>query len=368
MRRTRTSPTLLQSHPLRVGPRKAFTIVELLVVMVVLATLLALALPAVTKVRATSRKTSCLNNVRNIAVALPMFDQTNNRLPPSGAVSHDASMRNRGHYSWAVAILPWVEQKNLFDQLDLDLPLFDPANDELRTAHVPVYVCPVDISRSDEGDQPDLSYVVNGGMGFTLQAPNGTRDCPSDPDHVLLDLNGDGSACSGTAAVDDLDRKLFDHVGLFFMETLNTNISKRHHQLADCKDGLSQTFLVSENARTGIDPSSNNSGFANPGPYVVAFYVGNPCNGGHCSTGNVDFSRCNAGNDKINSGLWEPEGTSPVPNSFHDGGVHMAFADAHVTFLAENIDGGAYAAMSSPVGILLEGTPLQQPLANLGGL
>jgi prepilin-type processing-associated H-X9-DG protein len=76
--------------------------------------------------------------------------------------------------------------------------------------------------------------------------------------------------------------------------------------------------------------------------------------------------RCNAGAWRINSGVGSPEGSLPVPNSFHEGGVFMAFADGHVLFLSEDIDGSVYAALSSPQGLLLSGTPLQQVVISGG--
>lgn len=132
-------------------------------------------------------------------------------------------------------------------------------------------------------------------------------------------------------------------------------------------DGTSQTFLVTENVRIGFDPADDRATFADPDPYRSAFYVGNPCRNGNCSSGNVDYSLCNAGEDKINSGLWSEEGRSPVPNSFHPGGVNMAYADGHVTFLSESVDGAVYAALASPQGMLLEGTPLAQVIVSGGG-
>ena len=80
----------------------------------------------------------------------------------------------------------------------------------------------------------------------------------------------------------------------------------------------------------------------------------------------MDYSLANAGKNRINSGLWTPEGRSPIPNSFHPGGVNMAYADGHVAFLKESVDGAVYAALASPQGMLLQGTPLEQPVVSDG--
>jgi len=122
---------------------------------------------------------------------------------------------------------------------------------------------------------------------------------------------------------------------------------------------------VTENARAGYDPDDPRSSFASPNPYRCAFYIGNPCPGGKCSKGNVDYSLSNSAEDRINSGLWSPEGRSPVPNSFHTGGVNMAFADGHVVFMNETIDGAIYAALASPQGLTLNETPLKQVVVSV---
>ncbi|MEW4526699.1 DUF1559 domain-containing protein [Maioricimonas sp. JC845] len=342
--------------------RRGLSMIELIVVMGLIAMLAALTLPAVGKARQAARRTQCINNLRNIAFGLTQFDQSHNRLPASGNYWHNEKLNSRRHVSWAVTLLPYIGEQTLFDHLDLSLPLDDPANEALTEAYVPIYVCPVDLSRSKERTR-DLSYVVNAGVGFTTRLRNGVRDCPIDTRWTPLDLDGDGSACSGDPA-DDEDRKRFKMMGLFFLETWNTDITKRHHSIADIKDGTSQTFMVTENVRAGFDPNDASVGFADPTPYRSSFFIGNPCLSSTCSDGNVDYQRCNAGDFRINSGVTKAEGSSPVPNSFHEGGVYMAYADGHVTFLSESIDGAVYAAMASPQGLMLADSPLEQVIVS----
>jgi prepilin-type N-terminal cleavage/methylation domain-containing protein/prepilin-type processing-associated H-X9-DG protein len=345
--------------------RAGFSLIELLVVMGIIGLLVAIAVPAVTRSRQAARATQCQNNLHNLSLALTMFDESNRRLPASGNYGHDAAGRSHQFHNWAVSILPWVDQKPLADRWDLDKPTTDPVNQPLTQAYVPVYVCSSDISRSKK-KTGDLSYAVNGGVGFTVHYSNGVRDCPVDRDWTVLDLNGNGIGCPAdpTTDGDPSDRQYFERMGLFFLETWNTSITRRHHQLADIKDGLSQTFLITENVRTGYDPADPDVSFATSDPYHCAFYIGNPCRGGNCASGNVDYSVCNAGVNRINGGRASPEGRSPTPNSFHDGGVHMAYADGHVIFLSESIDGAVYAALASPQGLLLDGTPLRQDIVS----
>jgi prepilin-type processing-associated H-X9-DG protein len=264
-----------------------------------------------------------------------------------------------------VSILPWIDQQPLYNQWDLNKPITHAVNRPLTQAHVPAYLCPTDISRNRD-KRGDLSYAVNGGVGYTIRTPGGVQDCPVDRYRTPLDLNGNGLACPSDPDNDGepSDKRVFKRMGMFFLENWKRGITTRHHALADVKDGLSQTFLVSENVRVGYDPDNPRAGFATPDPDRCAFYIGNPCPTGSCTAGAVNYSLCNAGEDRINRGLRRAEGESPVPNSFHEGGVHMAYADGHVRFLSETIDGGVYAALASPQGMFLDGTPLEQRLVS----
>jgi prepilin-type processing-associated H-X9-DG protein len=333
--------------------------------MAIISLMLSLALPAIGRSRAAARKVECANNLRNIALAMTQYVDLYERFPASGNYWPSGPKSTNHHHSWAVSILPWIGQKDLYSRWDINRPITDPINEPLTHTYVPILVCPVDISRSREKDQGDLSYVVNGGVGFTIGPRFGYEDCPVAPAAGPLDLNGDGSACTG-APGDAEDYAYFKKMGLFFLENWKTGVD-RHHRLADVTDGLTQTFMVSENVRAGYDPDTPETGFANPHPWRCSFYIGNPCRGGSCSPGNVDYSLSNAGDAQINSGRWRAEGRSAVPNSFHDGGVNMAYADGRVRFLSESVDGAIYAALASPQGMGLSG-PLQQPIVSGGEL
>ena len=361
----RDRSTVLCSDNAARRPRRAFSIVELLVVLTIIALLTALALPAITNVRRASRKVACVNNVRNLGIAIMQSTDTNGRFPAAGYFGRDpATGQTRNHHNWVVEILPGIEQQSVSRRWDKDKWVGDPANEPLTHLSLPVLICPVDISRSEEQDQGDLSYVVNGGVAFTVEYRRGMHDCFVDPNFRRLDLNGNGVLCPprDRDLIDDgqpSDRKMAFALGLFFNETWKWDVTERHHRPGTVVDGLSQTILLTENVRTGYNPSDPLATWAVSNPLLTSFYIGSPCPGGNCANG-VDYRLSNAGSFAINSGLWSPEGKSPVPNSFHAGGVNMVFGDGRTKFVSEAIDGAVYAALVSPAGLLLDETPLRQ--------
>src|SRR5438270_223661 len=82
--------------------RRGFTLVELLVVIAIIALLVGLLVPAVQKVREASSRVTCGNNLKQIGLAMHNYDETFARLPPSRISDL--------HATWAVVILPYMEQ------------------------------------------------------------------------------------------------------------------------------------------------------------------------------------------------------------------------------------------------------------------
>src|ERR1043166_3122678 len=104
---------------MRIGPksRNAFTLIELLVVIAIIAILIALLVPAVQKVREAAARTQCINNLKNIGLALHNYHDSNKVFPP-GCMGDGAPWGSGGGWgsSWKVFILPYIDQGPIYSK------------------------------------------------------------------------------------------------------------------------------------------------------------------------------------------------------------------------------------------------------------
>jgi len=100
--------------------------------------LVALLLPAVQAAREAARRMQCSNNIKQLALAVHNYADEYKQLPPAYTVDSEG---NRLH-SWRTLLLPYLEQKPLYDKIDLSKPWDDPANAFLQGVDNPLFRCP----------------------------------------------------------------------------------------------------------------------------------------------------------------------------------------------------------------------------------
>ena len=132
---------------MRTAAATGFTLVELLVVIAIIGLLVALLLPAVQSAREAARRTSCTNNLRQIGAAVQLYHDHHTAFPPGG-ISPGPCCAVESYTSWTIQILPFLDQRNLYELYSQDEPNESLANRKVREHFVPSYSCPSDVLRS----------------------------------------------------------------------------------------------------------------------------------------------------------------------------------------------------------------------------
>jgi prepilin-type N-terminal cleavage/methylation domain-containing protein len=153
-----------------VSPKKrpAFTLIELLVVIAIIAILIALLVPAVQKVRAAAARTQCINNLKQMTLAVHGFHDANKKLPPLSQLSGGVV------YSLHVEILPYIDQGPMYQQWQTAAPANVNAivTANLHAQVLTVYICPADGSSHPAGLTFALGNDYYHGWAATNYAAN----------------------------------------------------------------------------------------------------------------------------------------------------------------------------------------------------
>jgi type II secretory pathway pseudopilin PulG len=132
------SPHTAGEPPVRQPSKLTRRLIESLVVLGIIGILVALFLPAIRSAPNAARRSQCNNNLRNIALALQNYAEVYQALPPAYTVDTDG----RPLHSWRTLILPYIEQKRLYEKIDLSKPWNDPANLEAYETPIYAFQCP----------------------------------------------------------------------------------------------------------------------------------------------------------------------------------------------------------------------------------
>jgi prepilin-type N-terminal cleavage/methylation domain-containing protein len=140
---------------------QAFTLIELLVVIAIIAILIGLLVPAVQKVREAAARTACLNNLKQIGLALHNHENAHRSFPPAGDYPPGAKA-----VSWSVQarLLPYLEQENLHRLINFGLPYS--SQPSVTAFRVPVYLCPSETNDRPRQDGSLTHYPLNYAANF----------------------------------------------------------------------------------------------------------------------------------------------------------------------------------------------------------
>jgi prepilin-type N-terminal cleavage/methylation domain-containing protein len=143
-------------------PRAGFTLIELLVVIAIIAVLIALLLPAVQAVREAARRAQCVNNLMQLNIAIKNYEAANEILP-AGVVNPTGPIVNTAkgyHYSWIAQLLPYIEQRNIYNHINFSVGAYDKCNSTTLSTTVAVFLCPSQVFGATSNGAGGSSYAA----------------------------------------------------------------------------------------------------------------------------------------------------------------------------------------------------------------
>jgi prepilin-type N-terminal cleavage/methylation domain-containing protein/prepilin-type processing-associated H-X9-DG protein len=332
--------------------RQAFTLIELLVVIAIIGILVGLLLPAVQKVREAAAKMSCTNNLKQIGLALHNYHDTYLKFPAGYVDSNSSTTSTPDNdlgpgWGWGAYILPYIEQDNVYRQINFSQPIGVGANAPMSQQTIKMYQCPSDGYQQSFTVWPTSVVVAHG----NYVGCNGWVECFGNAGgnyNPSLDggsaEDGDG-ANSGTGLAGD---------GLFYRNSKN--------RFADVTDGLSNTVIVGERCAahspatwTGAVTGGRCPAWMCTTPWTTPYtaQASAPNTGNGTAYDNADYDEALVlGHGNLTH---LPNADSPFfdPDTFwsmHTGGANFLFGDGSVHFLSSGINPTTYQALMTIAG------------------
>jgi prepilin-type processing-associated H-X9-DG protein/prepilin-type N-terminal cleavage/methylation domain-containing protein len=297
--------------------RRAFTLVELLVVVAIIGTLVGLLLPAVQAAREAARRAQCTNNLKQTGLALQNYHEARRQLPEGWLCNTDRSDPHHAEegvgWGWASRLLPYVEEDATHKSIDIKIPIAS-ASSTVLGAVIPGFLCPSDMGAG----RPTFNPGEEGGADNDHEHPDQTGGSATYTRTNYVGMFGTNSweaheeEDHGAGEEEHHEKgEPYDGNGMFFA---NSRMPFRH-----VTDGLSKTIMVGErDSRIGGSLWLGMvEGLAEPIGRVVA-------HGHHTPNGNP------------------AEQHFGDLSSRHQGGANVVFADGHCDFIAETVDGTVF--------------------------
>ncbi|MDX2038540.1 MAG: DUF1559 domain-containing protein [Isosphaeraceae bacterium] len=284
-----------------------FTLVELLVTITIIAVLAALLLPAVQAAREAARRVRCVDNLRQIGLALHSYEGVKGCFPHQSSFSHHAML------------LPELEQAPIFNAVNFQAAWIadDERNETAARVKLALFVCPSD----PEFPVIGTNYGVNEGGGFTRFGSNGfvTRS------GLRVGEISDGT--SHTIAFSEFLRSGYSSTNprrvAFGTPALRVDPSEFDRFVSECNRPAAPVRIVIE--ERGMK-------WLNSGPIFTSYNHVNVVNGKNCTNGT-----------HVSWGAWSA-------GSMHPSGAHSLFADGHVHFMKESISLAVWRSLGSRNG------------------
>ncbi len=349
--------------------RRGFTLIELLVVIAIIAVLIALLLPAVQAAREAARRSQCVNNLKQMGLAVHNYLSQQNSFPPimgnwnmTGTAQPNAS-NPEGPWplGWGVAILANMEQTALFNSANWSWGAQDGPNTTMTYSKVATYICPSESQRN--GPWPGVTsftnYAANFGGPASISAWSGVivPMIGTTNTNCRCYINGNIGSFGTEGLVDGTSNTAIFSEKMIGLQTPATGVITPGSILA--KRVIFSANGISSIAADSGGPAQATQFFQGcrsvPGTSVAVgtnYWNGACWSGSHAGTLRFNsYDHVNTPNGlSCTAGTGEDPGgvtTAITASSNHSGGVNVGMADGSVKFIKDSINNQTWWALGS---------------------
>ncbi len=328
--------------------RRAFTLIELLVVIAIIAVLIALLLPAVQSAREAARRSQCVNNLKQIGLAVQNYEASQGALAPTGLSPNPGTAETDAHFSMKLRLLPFFEQQALYDSCNIYMSSYVDAgrmwNWTVGHTRVAALSCPSD-SNAGWDDQVAASYANNLGRnryynGWATDGPSYWLGTDGGLNKVVT-LSSIADGTSNTAIFSEVLKGTGNSIGTGSKDGRHMLYRADSLGIRDFADQANNNFLLFQACR--------NRGTIRTWDYKGERWIqGDAARGGgyhHIATPNQKSCALDG-----NTGPNRNADSIISASSNHAGGVNVLLLDGSVRFIKDSIDYQSWLALGTRAG------------------
>jgi prepilin-type N-terminal cleavage/methylation domain-containing protein/prepilin-type processing-associated H-X9-DG protein len=335
--------------------RQGFTLIELLVVIAIIAVLIALLLPAVQSAREAARRAQCVNNLKQLGLAVHNYHSTYNVLPAEGMFLGPAYGTTPGagpgwgwNASWVVSLLPNLEQSPLYNSYNFKDGADQATNTTVGYNAIASLLCPSEsMKQRPDGNWAPTSYHANHGGPGVVSNWSGTivQNFTNNPAawwgaDSQMAFFGFESVTDGTSNTALISEMLIGIPGNPQVTVSSAN-AKRAIFPASYAGAYNATngqgALTALGVCKGLPGTTLSDGSYLTGAHWSLSYPWHTCNVAYTHFNTPNGLSCHSPSDTCCNNVWGGTSAMITANSNHSGGVNVCFTDGSVRFVKDSI-------------------------------